>query len=169
MDKPVRAFQALDQFQAHRFPQIGMNLLLVPEQKAKRGGLRHVSEAGELLQRIASRGGQAAELPGHELHHIVGVTLEVNARDVPGPLRMRVIEREQALLDERVDELSDEERISGGPLMHQLGQQDHAVWCAAKRIRHQPPRVFTGEGRQRDLLDDASRLTNRGELAHERM
>jgi len=37
------------------------------------------SDARELLERLSGRDRQAAELPNHQVHHIVGVTLSANA------------------------------------------------------------------------------------------
>ena len=63
-----------------------------------------------------------------------------------------MIEREQALLGERVKKLNDEERIAGGLLVHKLRQRCGALRLAAKRIRNQLPEVLMGQRRKRDLL-----------------
>ena len=44
-----------------------------------------VSEAGELLQRLLRLGRQAGELPDHQVHDVVGVSLGVDAVEIPGP------------------------------------------------------------------------------------
>ncbi len=61
-----------------------MDLLLRPlEDDQKRRDLGAVSETGQELQRILRVGWQAGELPDHEVHDIVGVTLGVNAIEIP--------------------------------------------------------------------------------------
>ena len=49
--------------------------------------LGDVAEAGQLLQCLLRLGRQAVQLPDHEVHDIVGVTLGVNAIEIPGPAR----------------------------------------------------------------------------------
>ena len=95
--------------------------------------------------------GRRVELSDHEVHHVVGVALGVNAIEVPRPAGRAMIEGEQSLFGERVKKLNDEERIAGRLLVHQLRQRCGAPRLAAKRIRDQLPEVLTGERRQRDL------------------
>ena len=45
---------------------------------------------------------QAGQLSDHQVHYIVRVTLSANAIQVPGPSPFDVIEREQALFNERM-------------------------------------------------------------------
>ena len=42
-----------------------------------------VAETGKLLQCLLGFDGQAGQLPDHQVHHVVGVTLGVNA--IRGP------------------------------------------------------------------------------------
>ena len=170
MDELVGALQALDQLQTDRFPEIRVDLLLrFPENDRKHRDLGDVAEAGELLQRLLGFDRQAGQLPDHEVHHIVGVPLGVNAIEIPGPARGVMIEAEQPLFGERRNELNGEKRIAARLLVHQLRQRRGALRLAAKRIRNQLPQVFTGERRKRDLLHHRSRLADRIELAHQRM
>ena len=67
-------------------------LVRFPENDRKHRDLGDVAEAGELLQRCLGPGGQARQLPDHKVHHIVGVTLGVNAIEVPAPARRVMIE-----------------------------------------------------------------------------
>ena len=92
--------------------------------------------------------GQAGQLPDHEVHHIVGVTLGVNAIEVPAPARRVMIEGEQPLFGERRNELNGEERIAARLLVHQLRQRGGAFRLAAKRIRNQLPEVLIGRAAQ---------------------
>ena len=102
-------------------PQSRMDLLLrCPENDRKRRDLGDVAEAGQLLQRLLRLGRQAGQLPDHEVHHVVGVALGVNAIEIPGPARAVMIEGEQPLFGERRKKLNGEKRIAAGLLVHQL-------------------------------------------------
>src|SRR5258706_11693507 len=115
MDELIGARQPLDQFKTDRLPQIRMGLLLRrPENDRKHRGLGVVAEAGQLLERFLGFEPQAVQLSNHELHYIVGVSLRVNALEVPGPSCLFVIEHEQTFFGERVKKLNQEERIAGG-------------------------------------------------------
>ena len=87
-------------------------LLRGPVNDRKHGDFGGVAEAGELLQRSSSFHRQASEFADHQVHHIVGVTLGVNAIEIPRPLRGAVIEGKQALFGKRRQELKGEERIA---------------------------------------------------------
>ena len=50
------------------------------------------SKAGELLQRVLGLERQPGELPSHEVRHIIGVPLGLDAVQIPGPLALAVIE-----------------------------------------------------------------------------
>jgi hypothetical protein len=80
---------------------------------------RDVAEAGELLQRLLGLDGQAGQLPDHEVHHIVGVSLGVNAIELPAPARDVMIEAKQPLVGERRNELNGEKWIATCLLVHQ--------------------------------------------------
>ena len=143
VDEPVGAFQALDQLLTNRLPQRRVDLLLRgPENDRKHRDLGDVAEAGELLQRLLRFDRQAGQLADHEVHDIVGVTLGVNALEIPAPARRVMIEGEQALFGERVKKLNHEERIAGGLLMHQLRQRRGAL-----RVRSEAHRRSTARGR----------------------
>jgi len=95
MHKPVNAFQTHNQFQTDRLPQIRVHLLLrgsVNDGKYRYFG--YVAEAGKVLQCSLGFNRQAGQLPDHQVHDIVGVTLSVNAIEIPGPSRCFVIEGE---------------------------------------------------------------------------
>ena len=94
-----------------------------------------VAQASELLQCILRFGGQAVQLPHHEVHDVVGVTFGVNAIEVPAPSRLVIIESEQCFVGERRNELNSEKRIAGCLLVDQLCQRRDSLWFAAKRIR----------------------------------
>ena len=92
-------------------------------------------------------------MPDHQVHDVVGVSLGVNALEIPGPARRIMIEGEHSLFGERRDELNGEERIAAGLLVHQLRERRGALRFAAKRVRDQLPEMLPGERRQRDLRD----------------
>ena len=83
----------LDQLQTNGVPEIRTDVLVrFPENDRKHRDLGDVAEAGELLQRRLGLDGQAGQLPDHKVHHIVGVTLGVNAIELPAPARRVMIE-----------------------------------------------------------------------------
>jgi hypothetical protein len=113
--------------------------------------------------------GNPGHLANQKVHHVIGVTLGVNAIEIPRPARRIMIEVEQALFGERVKKLNDEERVAGGLLLHQLRQRRDVGRIAAKRIRDQLPEVVTSEGRQVNLLNQRSGLADCVELVPQRM
>ena len=84
-------------------------------------------KTSQLLQCILRLGRQAGELPNHKINDVVGVTLGVNAVDIPGPARAIMIECEQFFLDERRQEVNGEKRIAAGLHVHQLRKRRSAL------------------------------------------
>src|SRR6202022_1238599 len=153
MHKPVNAVQTHNQLQTDRLPQIRVDLLLRgPVNDRKYRDFGDVAEAGKLLQCSLGLNRQAGQLPDHQVHHIVGVTLGVNAIEIPGPSSSVMIEREKALFGERRKETKGEKTSAPRLLMHQLREGRSALRFAAKRIRNQLREVFAGKRRKRDLL-----------------
>src|SRR5580692_5299884 len=128
-----------------------------------------VAEAGELLQRLLRFDRQPGHLANQKVHHIIGVTLGVNAIEIPRPARRIMIEVEQALFGEGVKKLNDEERVAGGLLLYQLRQRRDTGRIAAKRIRDQLLEVVASEGCQVNLLNQRSGLADCVELVPQRM
>ena len=160
----------LDQLQTNGIPEIRTDVLVrFPENDRNHRDVGKVAEAGELLQRRLGLSGQARQLPDHEVHHIVGVPLGVNAIELPAPARRVMIEAEQPLLGERRNELNGEKRIATRLLVHQSRQWGGTVRRAAKRIRNEPDQVFLGERRKTDFLHESSRLADSTERAQKRM
>src|SRR5215510_6468982 len=122
-----------------------------------------------MMQSLLGVKRQAVQLAHHEIHYVFRVPPGMDATEVPGPSRLLVIEREQTVFGERVKKLNQEKRIAGGLLVHQLRQCGGARRFTAQRIGNELSHVFTGEGRQADLLHDRSRLIDRFELPHQRM
>ena len=88
MDELVGAFQALDQSLTHGVPKRRVDLLLRrSENDRKHRDPGDIAEAGQLLQRRLRFGRQASDLADHEVHHVFGVTLGVNAIAIPEPAR----------------------------------------------------------------------------------
>src|SRR6267154_2585787 len=170
MDKPVNAFQTHNQLQTDRLPQIRVDLILRgPVNDRKYRDFGNVAEAGKLLQCSLGFHRQAGQLPDHQVHHIVGVTLGVNAIEIPGPSRSVVIEGEQGLFGERRNELKREKRVASRLLMHQLRERGGTLQFAAKRIRNQLLEVFAGKRSKRDLLYPCTGVLDSLKLAHQRM
>src|SRR6202022_4631663 len=152
MNETVAARRALDEFLTNGRPQSRVDLFLRgPEDDRKCLGAGDVSNTSQLLQRILRLVRQAGELPDHQVHDVIGVTLGVNAVEIPGPARSIMIEGEHSLFGERRDELNGEERIATRFLVHQLRKRRCALRLAAKRIRNYLPEMLSGEQRERDL------------------
>src|ERR1700693_3461707 len=75
---------------------------------------RNMPQAGELLRGFLGGGGQSLQLPCHEVHHVVGVTLGPDAIDVPLPRRRDWVECEQPLVGQRDEELDCKKWIAAG-------------------------------------------------------
>jgi hypothetical protein len=78
-----------------------------------------VAHTGKLLYCPLGLKGQAGQLPDHQFHHVVGVSLGVNAIQVPRPSHVGMIEDQQSLVGERREELNGEKRIAGRLLVDQ--------------------------------------------------
>ena len=170
MGEPIPGLSPLDQLQKDPLPQSGVDLRLRgPEDDRKQRDLGAVAEAGELLECRLRLDRQTAQFPNHELNDIAGVTLRVNAIEIPGPTPLAMIEDEQLFLRERRQKLNREKRIAAGLLMHQLRERRGARRFGMESIGKQPCHVVTGKGRKGNLVHRRSRLTDRVELAHERM
>ena len=92
------------------------------------------------------------QLPDHEVDHIVGVPLGVNAIEFPAPTRCVMIEAQQSFFGQRGEELNREERIAACLLVHKLRQRGGGVRLATKRIRDEPPQIVSIERRKANLL-----------------
>src|ERR1700757_3401150 len=131
--------------------------------------LGDVSETSQKLQRLLRFGGQSGEFPDHEVHDIVGVTLGVNAIEIPAPAPIVLIEGEQALSDQCRGELNGEKRIAGSLLVQQLGKRRNALHLAAKSVRDKLVEMRSGERRKRDLRYLSAGGLDGVELPHQRM
>ena len=89
--------------------------------------------------------GKPPQLPGHEIHDVVGVALGADAIDVPSPGGRDGVEREQPLLGQRGEELDREERIAAGLLVHQLRQRLRALRLAMQGIGDEPADIVESE------------------------
>src|SRR5437762_483483 len=76
------------------------------------------------------------QLPYHKVHHIIGITLGVNAIQVPTPSPFAMIEGDQTLFGKRRNKLNDEKWIAGSLLVDQLRQPGGALRFAMKRVHN---------------------------------
>ncbi len=82
--EPVRALRAQDELLTQGLPETGIHLLSRPLANDAEGGeFPEVAEASELLQRLLACGWQAGQLPHHQVHDVVGVTLGKRAFLIP--------------------------------------------------------------------------------------
>src|SRR6202163_3216356 len=164
VDELVRALQVFDQLQTNGVPEIQTDgLVRFPQNDRKHRDLGGVAEAGELLQRRLGPDRQAGQSSDHEVHHVVGVPLVVNAIELPAPARRVMIEAEQPLVGQRDKELDREERIAAGLLLNQLSQWPCAPRFAVERIGHEPANVVELEGRQHYLAHPHIGIADRSE------
>src|ERR1700733_1305801 len=121
MNETVAVRRALDEFLTDGRPQSRVDLLLRgPEDDREGLGGRDVSNTSQLLQRILRLVRQATEPADHQVHNVIGVSLGMNAVEIPGPARSIMVEGEHSRLGERRDELNGEERIAPRFLVPQL-------------------------------------------------
>src|SRR5215831_6041662 len=128
-----------------------------------------IAETSHLLQRQLRSGRQPGQLRDQEVHHTIGVTLGVNAIEVPGPARSIMIKGEHSFIGERRNELNDEERIAARLLVHQSRERRAAFRLAVKGVRNQLPEMLSAERPKSDVLYPSTSALDRFELAHERM
>src|SRR5262249_46603906 len=100
-------------------PQSRVDLVLrTPADDRQHRGFGAISETGQLQQCLMSLSLQARQLTDHEVDHVVGVSLSVNALEIPGPACSSMIEDEHAFVSKRRNELIGEERIAGRLFMY---------------------------------------------------
>src|SRR5581483_5852397 len=104
-------------------------------------------------------------LPDHQVHDIVGVRLRLNAIEIPTPAPRVMVEADHALLGQRVQELTNEERVAGRLAMYQVREWRRELRLAAKGIGNQLRDVFAGQRRKSNLLDLRARLVDGFDLA----
>ena len=89
----VGALATFNQVLVHRFPKSRVHPFLGPSQNVREcRDVGDAAEAGELPQRALRLEWQPRKPPGQELHDIVGMAFGADAIDVPGPMRVLVIE-----------------------------------------------------------------------------
>src|SRR5215467_1578927 len=170
VDELIGTLQALNQFLTDRFRLRRVDVLRGrPENDRMHRDFGGIAETGHLLQRQLRFGRQAGQLRDQKVHHIIGVTLGVNALEIPGPARSIMIKREHSFIGERRNELNGEERIATRLLVHQSRERRAAFRLAAKGVGNQLREMLSAERPKRDLLYPSAGGLDRVELAHERM
>ncbi len=82
----VGAVSAKDEASVDGFPESRVHrLLCCPVNQGQSGDLGDVAQAGELFQGFLSGGGEPLQLPGQEVHDVIGVALGADVIDVPLP------------------------------------------------------------------------------------
>src|SRR5580692_10695793 len=91
--EPPGAIRADNQLLLESFPQVCLGLLFGCLKNSREGGgTGAVSNAGKLLERLLSRNGKSAQLVHHEVHHVVGITLNANGIQLPAPASLSMLE-----------------------------------------------------------------------------
>jgi hypothetical protein len=116
-----------------------------------------------------SGGGEALELSGHQIHHVVGVALGADAVYVPSPSWYGWVEREQLFFGQRGKELDRKERIAAGLLLHHLCQGPRVLRLAVQSIGDKPADIVDPERRQHDLVHLCSSFADRLERPQKRV
>ena len=82
---------------------------------------------------------------------------------------LAVVEREQALVRQRRDELNREERVPRRLLVNQVRQRRRALRFAVEGVRQQLPQIVAPERAEHDVLHGRAGLADRIELEDERV
>jgi len=99
---------------------------------------------------------QSLQFADHEIDHVVGEALGLNARQVPVPRLVAAIECDEPLLGKHRDELDDEEGIAGGFFLHQLRQGLGVPALAVHGFGDQALDMVESQRCERDLGDPDS-------------
>ncbi len=84
MQELVGASSPKDEPGVDGFPERGVDRLLrFPVDQGQGGDLGDIAQAGELFQGFLGGGGEPLQLPGHEIHHVVGEALGADATRCP--------------------------------------------------------------------------------------
>src|SRR5262249_21201068 len=105
----------------------------------------------------------------HQVHHVLGIPLGVDAADVPGPSGLSMVESEQSFGLESREELSREEWISPGLSVDQFRERQDAFRGNLNGILDQLRNVLFREGCKLDVFDAGSHPTDGFELSNQRM
>ena len=122
------------------------------------GAIGAVSQAGEPLQRLLGGGGEALQLPHHQLDHVVGEALGADSVDVPPPGALGRIEGEQVCLAQCREELAGEEGIARRLVVDQPTQGLGLAEPAAHRFGDHASKVVSGEWPHNDVLHQSPGL-----------
>ncbi len=101
-----------------------------------------------------------------EFHQVIREAFGPNRTQVPTPCGPGRLEGDQALVDQLMNELVDEERISTGLLVHQLRERHRARCFTMKGVRNQMRQVVIVQRREHDFLHLGPGLADCREFAH---
>ncbi len=170
MQERVAGIPAQDEPCASGLPNVGIDrALCFVSNHAQGRDLSGVSETSKQFQSVHRPIRQALKLPDHEIHHIVGEALGLNARQVPVPCLPAAVERDEPFLGQYRDELDDEEGITSGFVLHQLREGLSVLALAAQRIGDQALDIVERQRCERDLGDAGWRSSDLIEGPHERV
>src|SRR5580704_3245657 len=125
------------------------------------GDLGDMAKAGELFHRLLGAGGKPLQLLHHEIHHIISVTLRVDAIDLPSPGLRNRVKREQPLLGQLGQKLDRKEWIAAGLFVNQLRQRPRALEVTVYGTGGKPADIVEPEGRQHYLTHPRIRFLYR--------
>src|SRR5277367_2148125 len=136
---------------------------------AQHADLRHITQAGKVLQGILHGDRQSLQSLDHEIHNAVGVVLGTDTSNVPYPDGLDGVEREQTLLGQCDHELNREERISAGLLLYEFRERSRTLRRAVQGVGDEPADIAELKRRQHDLMHLAIGLADRLARAYERV
>src|SRR5262249_43304741 len=170
MDELVGHLQAFDQLLTNTLPEgrVHRSLRHLQDDRQRRD-ICGITQTGQLLKRLLCFGRQTSQLPEHEVHHVLGVPLGVNAADVPGPAALSVVEGEQTLGLESGQKLGREERIAARLVIDQLGERRDGVRATLNGILDQLRNVPLRKRSEPNVVDAGPCPANGLELSGQRM
>ncbi len=170
MEEGIGVFLLVHQARPLGFPQQGVDCLRrQSEDEAERGGIGGISQAGELGQGVLRLLGQAGELAHHQVHHIVGIALGMNAGYIPLPGPVAGVEAQQFLLGQSGQELASEEGVAAGLVQYQLCQRLRLGRRAMQRLDNKLRDFVEGQGSEHDTLHGTARLADRLQAEQQRV
>jgi hypothetical protein len=134
--------------------QAGRHLLCrLRHQRGQQLRARLVAQAGRVLQQPEGLCRQPLQAPDHQLDHVAGDRLAVDARHVPAPAAAPRVEFEQALGLQFAEQLEHEERDAAGPGMHTFGQRRQLVRRPLQHAHQHLAHLLRLPGPEADVID----------------
>src|SRR5947209_542657 len=120
----VGVLRSEHQPRSNRLPKVDVEIFFPGSESCheerERGARTDTSKLAERCLRFL---GQTIELGDHEIDHVVGIVLGLNATKITGPSRFRVIEDEQRFVRKIAEKLDSKKRVTACFVLQQLHQR----------------------------------------------